>query len=147
MFHVAEPPSRWATNPQTKSAVYAMTKYSDTLIREEERGEAMTSMVMILRSDGPGCYLMDHGGRRVLPVFDNQRDAKTFMEGRRIDGERYYAGPAMTYGHVEDVAREIEDQGVQYWSFGPPSAPGGLVMRIPIDDLIGQARKMPGKHP
>ncbi len=105
----------------------------------------MTSMVMIFRSDGPGCYLMEHGGRLILPVFDNQREAKRFMEGWRIDGEQYYAGPAMTYGHVEEVAKEIEEQGIEYWTFGPPSTPDGLVMRIPMDDLIGQARKMTGR--
>ncbi len=105
----------------------------------------MTSMVMIFRSDGPGCYLMEHSGRKVLPVFDNQREAKKFMEGWQVDGEEYYAGPAMTYGHVEEVAKEVKGQGVEYWSFGPPSAPSKPIMRIPIDDLIGQARKMTGK--
>ncbi len=102
---------------------------------------------MIFLSGDNGCYLMDHGTTKILPVFDNQRDAKTFMEEQQIDGERYYAGPDMTFGHVEDVAKQVKDQGVEYWSFGPPSAPDEPLMRLPINDLIGQARKMTGKHP
>ena len=36
--------------------------------------------------------------RKMLPVFDNQRDAKRFMIGWHVDEEQYYASPAMTYG-------------------------------------------------
>ncbi len=63
----------------------------------------MTPMVTVSRSDGPVCYLMDHGGKKVLPVFDNQREAKRFMDGWRIDGEQYYAGEASLLPRLRQV--------------------------------------------
>ncbi len=98
----------------------------------------MKLLIMIQKTDGTGFYLMETQGRKILPVFDSHRDAEEFMAGWKVDKGQYRPTPAMTFGYVDEVARDLKEQGVDSWTF-PPANPREPLLWIPINHLERQS--------
>lgn len=95
----------------------------------------MKALLLLMKTDGSGPYLLEYRGKKFLPVFDNSRQVEAFMAGRGINPDEYRIGQNTSYGFVEKAAREAKEKGVEY-STSPSSNPDDPIIRFPIDSLF-----------